>query len=51
MRDKPYFITGFVRLLGFLQGYMRAEERPVPDEFVKYLRSEQLKRIASFLSC
>lgn len=48
MRQKPYITAGFVRWLGFLLGYMKRSKRQVTDDFVKYLRREQTKRITDF---
>jgi glycosyltransferase involved in cell wall biosynthesis len=38
---KPYVLGSLVRLCGFLWGYWLREERPVSQEFVRFLRSEQ----------
>lgn len=40
-RFKPYVSGSLVRLCGFLWGYWLREERPVSQEFIQFLRSEQ----------
>jgi poly-beta-1,6-N-acetyl-D-glucosamine synthase len=45
----PFLIGGAARFLGFLLSSVFREERPVSDEFVKYLRREQRQRILSLL--
>lgn len=44
-----WFPSGAVRMCGFIWGYVRAERRPVSDEFVAFLRSEQRERVVAFL--
>jgi len=43
------FPGGAVRMCGFMWGYVRAEKRPVSDEFITFLRSEQRERVVAFL--
>jgi glycosyltransferase involved in cell wall biosynthesis len=43
------FPGGAVRMCGFIWGYVRAEKRPVSDEFIAFLRSEQRDRVVAFL--
>jgi glycosyltransferase involved in cell wall biosynthesis len=43
--DRPLVISGFAGFLGFLSGYLKREEQPIPQEVKKYLRSEQCKRL------
>ena len=43
--QKPMFISGFVSIFGFLWASFRRCKRPVSEEFVKYLRSEQITRL------
>lgn len=50
MKQKPYIVSGFVRLLSFLYGYLEREKRLVADDFVQYLRREQLMQILNLLS-
>jgi poly-beta-1,6-N-acetyl-D-glucosamine synthase len=51
MRRMPeaHFTGGFVRMLGFMIGYVFAEERQVSIEFMRFLRNEQRQRVASFI--
>jgi glycosyltransferase involved in cell wall biosynthesis len=44
---KPYVTGALARLTGFVWAYYRKEERPVPREFVEYLRREQKGRLLS----
>ena len=44
----PYVLGAFVRLCAFAGAYCRTEKRPVSEEFVKYLRREQLRRLRHF---
>ena len=45
LRAKPYVGGALARLTGFAWAYYRKEERPVPREFVEYLRREQKGRL------
>lgn len=47
-RQKPYVLGSIVSIVGFLWASLRRYERPVPDEFVKYLRQEQRFRLKMF---
>jgi glycosyltransferase involved in cell wall biosynthesis len=46
--SRPYVLGAFVRLCAFAWAYCRREKRPVSEEFVKYLRREQLGRLWNF---
>jgi glycosyltransferase involved in cell wall biosynthesis len=46
--DKPYFVFGAIRLLGFAWCYLSGEKKAVPDEFAEFLRREQRSRVFSF---
>lgn len=48
--DKPYLIGSLARLAGFGYSYCVGESRPVPSDFVRYIRKEQRERIASLLT-
>lgn len=50
VKDKPYFVGGLIRFLGFAWCYLSREKRPVPDEFAAFLRREQRSRISLLLS-
>jgi biofilm PGA synthesis N-glycosyltransferase PgaC len=45
--DQPYLIGGMSTLLGYGWAFMRRYERAMPDDVVRYLRSEQMARIYS----
>lgn len=47
LRAKPYVVGALARLAGFVCAYLRKEARPVPKEFVNYLRMEQKNRLPS----
>jgi len=42
---KPYIVNGLFMFLGYFWAMLRKYDRPVSDEFIKFLRYEQLKRI------
>jgi poly-beta-1,6-N-acetyl-D-glucosamine synthase len=42
---KPYVIGALAELTGFVQSYCRGDKRAVSDEFVTFLRKEQLGRL------
>lgn len=43
--ERPYLLSGLLRLAGFWSGYLRRESRQLPAEAVRYLRREQLGRL------
>jgi poly-beta-1,6-N-acetyl-D-glucosamine synthase len=43
--NKPFFLFGFTRMCGYIWPYCKRQRRPVSDDFVKYLRKEQLSRL------
>jgi poly-beta-1,6-N-acetyl-D-glucosamine synthase len=47
MREKPYIVTGVVRLTGYFYGTVRSIPRPVDDKFIRFIRRKQLKSLAS----
>jgi len=49
IEKKPFFVYSFFRMAGFIAAYLRGEQRVVSDEFVKYLRKEQMERLKSLL--
>jgi glycosyltransferase involved in cell wall biosynthesis len=49
MGERPYGISGFLLILGYLWAALRREERPVSRELVAYHRSEQMERLKGFL--
>jgi biofilm PGA synthesis N-glycosyltransferase PgaC len=48
--EKPFITGGVARLLGFSWSYVCREERPVSDEFIAFLRSEQRQKVSSVVS-
>ncbi|MGH2272658.1 glycosyltransferase family 2 protein [Anaerohalosphaeraceae bacterium U12dextr] len=46
--EKPYIISGLMRLSGYLYGFLKQEHRQLPVEAQLYLRKEQLRRLISF---
>ena len=47
IRERPIFFASILHLVGFLYGYIRKKPRPVNEEFIQYLRNEQMQRIKS----
>jgi len=45
MGKAPYVLQGAVRLYGYLWAACSGQQRPVSEEFIRYLRREQLQRI------
>ena len=45
IKEKPYIIAGLSYLVGYTWAFLRGYKRPVSNEFVKYLRSEQMQRL------
>ena len=43
--ERPYFLSGLLRFVGFWYGYLRREARQLPVEAVKFLRKEQFRRL------
>jgi len=50
VKAKPYLIYASYRMAGFISGYYRKEKKMVSDEFIKYLRREQMQRLQSLCS-
>jgi len=45
MRHKPYVFGGLFLMSGYLWAYLNRVERPVPPEFVRFRRKEQMVRL------
>lgn len=45
--EKPYVLSSVLRLAGYSFAAIRREARPCSDDFVKYLRQEQIRRLFS----
>ena len=41
--ERPYVISSFARLLGYLRLWIRRRPMELPDEFVKYMRERQMQ--------
>ncbi|MCX5811617.1 MAG: glycosyltransferase family A protein [Proteobacteria bacterium] len=50
IKDKPYILGSFFILSGYLWALVRRYKRPIPDDVVRYLRKEQMRRLWSFLA-
>lgn len=48
--NKPYFLGGLLMICGYLWSWIRKDIRPVPNNYIKYIRSEQKYRIMSAFS-
>ena len=49
LTDRPFLVGSACTLLGFAWGYCSVRRPALPDEVVKFLRAEQMDRIASHL--
>jgi hypothetical protein len=47
VREKPYVVGSLLWLCGYSWASLRRYKRPVPEHFIKYLRSEQMARLWS----
>jgi glycosyltransferase involved in cell wall biosynthesis len=47
IKGRPYFLYALCRMVGFVWASCQREKRMVADEFVKYLRREQVGRLKS----
>lgn len=47
-KQKPYVIGSVIAIVGYIWATIRRYKRPVPKEFIKYLRSEQTGRMKEF---
>lgn len=47
LMDRPFILHSLLRMCGYCWGKIRRMERTVPDEFVDYLRKEQMMRVRS----
>ncbi len=44
-KEPPYLIGGMVRMSGFIYAHFMGLKRQIPDDVVKYIRSEQFYRV------
>jgi biofilm PGA synthesis N-glycosyltransferase PgaC len=47
-REKPYILASAVRMTAYVWSYLKREKREVSNEFVKFYRREQFKRLFYF---
>lgn len=50
MRNKPYALGGLFLMSGYLWACLKRVERPVPPEFVRFRRKEQMERLRDKIS-
>lgn len=48
VKEKPYVVGALLRMCGFIRAYYKGEKRVVSDEFVNYLRREQMHRLKKY---
>jgi glycosyltransferase involved in cell wall biosynthesis len=49
LRGKPFILAGLARLFSFTLAYCRRDPKYVSDEFIRFLRKEEMERVWSFL--
>ncbi len=47
---KPYLFFALTRMCGYLIPYLKRQRRPVTEEFIQFLRKEQLAKLKQILS-
>jgi len=47
IRERPFLVVAFTRLVGFAWCYWRRQKRQVPFQFIRYIRREQLEKLNS----
>ena len=50
LRRRPIFIGGLLLLTGYMWALVKHPKRPIGDEFVRFRRNEQLRRLRGFIS-
>jgi poly-beta-1,6-N-acetyl-D-glucosamine synthase len=50
LTEKPAVFGGLARLFGFAWSYCHGADRPVSEEFVRFLRAEQKRKLTSIFS-
>lgn len=48
--EKPYMIGAFIRMCGFVWPYLNKQQRLVSNDFVEYMRADQLALLKSFFT-
>ncbi len=44
-KESPFIVSGIARFAGFVYAHFKGEKRQIPNDLVKYIRKEQLKRV------
>lgn len=47
---EPYLLFAMTRMCGYLMPYFKRQRRPVTEEFIQFLRKEQLSKLKQILS-
>jgi len=45
IKERPFISGGLARIAGFLYGYCLREKRSIPDDMVRFIRKEQMRRL------
>lgn len=45
INERPYIASALLRMYSFIWSYCRGEKRPVSNEFIRYVRKEQIDRL------
>ena len=45
--EKPFFLSGLARLIGYFSGYIKKLDRQLPKAAIDYLRYEQIRRLTN----
>jgi len=48
IRERPIILGGLARMAGFIYGYCLREKRQIPDNVVRFIRQEQIRRLFNF---
>ncbi len=48
IKERPFFIRSVLRMYGYMQSWLKGQERAVAPEVMAFLRREQLERIRSY---
>jgi len=48
IKERPFISGGLARIAGFFYGYCLREKRQIPDEMVRFIRQEQMRRLFDF---
>jgi len=45
IKERPFISGGLARIAGFIYGYFLREKRQIPDDMVRFIRQEQMRRL------